>query len=459
MLQLFGSGLVALWFGMAGVRTAPPNAFATFALQSIPGPVWFAEANPATAGVLQRYLAGFDAQNMAQTEQGIWFQAGPILLADNQGTQPLPAASLTKIATTLAALATWNPEHQFETSIAATGAIEAGVLQGDLVVQGGQDPLFVWEEAMVLGNRLNQMGIRQVTGDLIVSGDFYMNFKTDPQVAGQLFKQALDSRRWSPAAVAQYQQLPPGTPKPQVAIAGSVKVQSQPILSQATAISFVRYNQANVTAQNTAPVTLVRHRSLPLAVILKQMNVYSNNAMSEMIADAVGGPYAVSQQAAEAAAVPPEEIQLINGSGLGVENRVSPRAAVAMLGAIQRSLQSEQLTVADLFPVSGRDRKGTLYARGIPAGSAVKTGTLRDVSALAGVMPTRDRGLVWFAIINRGSNVPKLRQQQDQLLQNSLQQWGTAISLPDNITPSPMMNRSENQIGSPARNEVLAPLN
>ena len=157
--------------------------------------------------------------------------------------------------------------------------------------------------------------------------------------------------------------------------------------------------------------------------------------------------------------MPPAEIQLINGSGLGVENRVSPRAAVAMLGAIQRSLQSEQLTVADLFPVAGRDRKGTLYARGIPAGSAVKTGTLRDVSALAGVMPTRDRGLVWFAIINRGSNVPKLRKQQDQLLQNSLQQWGTAIDLPEDITPSPLMNRSENQIGSPARNEIVTPLN
>ena len=334
-----------------------------------------------------------------------------------------------------------------------------GVLQGDLLVQGGQDPLFVWEEAMVLGNRLNQMGIRQVTGDLIVSGDFYMNFKTDPQQAGQLLKQALDSRRWTAAAVAQYKQLPPGTPKPQVEIAGSVQVQSQPLLSQAAVFSLARETQNTETTKTAAgPITLLRHRSLPLAVILKQMNVYSNNAMAEMLADAIGGPLAVAQEAAAAAAVPPAEIQLINGSGLGVENRVSPRAAVAMLGAIQRSLQSEQLTVADLFPVAGRDRKGTLYARGIPIGSAVKTGTLRDVSALAGVMPTRDRGLVWFAIINRGSAVPNLRKQQDQLLQHCLQQWGTVTTLPDNIVPSALMNRSENQIGAAARNEVVAPI-
>ena len=41
----------------------------------------------------------------------------------------------------------------------------------------------------------------------------------------------------------------------------------------------------------------------------------------------------------------------------------------------------------------------------MPTATVMKTGTLNDVSALAGVMPTRDRGLVWFAIINRGTNV------------------------------------------------------
>jgi len=438
MLHVFSSGLMALWLEMAEVQTAPPSAFATFALQSLPGQAWFEDNDPATAATLQAYLGGLASKNMVRAEQGIWFQAGPLLLAENQGTQALPGASLTKIATTLAALETWGPDREFETLISVTGPIEAGVLRGDLVVQGGQDPLFVWEEAIVLGNRLNQLGIRQVTGNLVVTGDFYMNFKTDRQKAGELLKQALNANRWPAAAAAQHRRLPPGTPKPQVAIAGTVQVASPATISP-----------------GNGTVPLLRHRSLPLAVILKQMNIYSNNVMSEMLADAVGGAGVVARTAAAAANVPQAEIQLINGSGLGVENRVSPRAATAMLAAIQQRLQPDRLTVVDLFPVAGRDRKGTLSGRTIPPGSAVKTGTLRDVSALAGVMPTRDRGLVWFAIINRGSNVAALRKQQDQLLQSLLGQWGTSDFLPDSISPSPLMDRADYQLGSPARNEVL----
>lgn len=56
---------------------------------------------------------------------------------------------------------------------------------------------------------------------------------------------------------------------------------------------------------------------MTLAKILKQMNIYSNNNMAEMLAEFMGSPLVVSQLAAKSAAVPPQEIQLIKGSGLG----------------------------------------------------------------------------------------------------------------------------------------------
>jgi D-alanyl-D-alanine carboxypeptidase/D-alanyl-D-alanine-endopeptidase (penicillin-binding protein 4) len=170
---------------------------------------------------------------------------------------------------------------------------------------------------------------------------------------------------------------------------------------------------------------LVRHHSLSLTQIIKEMNIYSNNAMAEMLATSLGGAQVVSQLAAQSANVPPGEIQLVNGSGLGVENRISPRAVCALLIAVERSLQPYQLSVTDLFPVSGRDHRGTLEARHIPIGTAIKTGTLNTVSALAGVMPTRDRGQVWFAIMNWGNDVEGFRGQQDQLLKSLSQKWGT----------------------------------
>lgn len=371
--------------------------------------------NPATQQQIQQYINGFATKGYSKDAQGIWIQAGNTLLANHQGTTPLPAASITKVATSLAALETFGPDHQFITLIGATGPIENGVLQGDLVIQGGGDPFFVWEEAIALGNTLNQMGIKQVTGNLVILNNFYMNFEFDPVKSGNLLKQGLNAQLWPPAAQTQYQTLPPGTPKPQVAIAGSVQV--------------------SPSAPNTMK-PLVRHYSFPLAELLKKMNQYSNNKMAEMIASAVGGAKVVSFKAAQLAGVPQEEIILVNGSGLSELNRISPRAACAMFLAIERILQPHNMTVGDLFAIVGQD-EGILNQRQIPQLAVVKSGSLNAVSALAGALPTQQQGTVWFATMNVGNNLEGFRAQQEALLQNYINQWGTVSSLPEELTPNP----------------------
>lgn len=394
------------------------------------------DPDPFTEATLQQYLKALSGKGLTANTQGVWLQSGPFSLASNQGTTPLSAASLTKVATSLVALQNWGPSHQFETLVSATGPVENGVLQGDLVIQGGGDPMLVWEEAIALGNTLNKAGITRVTGNLVITGNFLMNFETDSKQSGEILKQAFDSKNWSGDAEYQYQTLPPGTPRPQLAIAGSVQV--------------VTYGGALLPKQ----ILLVRHRSLPLAQILKLMNIYSNNAIAESLATSLGGAQVVAQQAASLANVPAQEISLSNGSGLGVENRISPRAVCAMFAALQRSLQPYQLNVADLFPVSGIDT-GTIDYRNIPKASIVKTGTLNEVSALAGVMPTRDRGLVWFAIINRGTNLDDLRNQQDVLLQSLIKRWGT-VATPVSVAPNPAAQATAILLGDSSRNEVLA---
>lgn len=162
----------------------------------------------------------------------------------------------------------------------------------------------------------------------------------------------------------------------------------------------------------------------------------------------------MQSKAAKLANVPEAEIQLINGSGLGVDNRISPRAVCAMLMAIQREAVTQQINVADLFPTSGFDRRGTMQARKMPNATVMKTGTLRDVSALAGVIPTRDRGLVWFTIINRGPYVSDFRVSQDKLLQSLVQQLAVAPNVPPAVTPqSPKYSSPE--LGAVSRNEIL----
>ncbi|MDJ0571911.1 MAG: D-alanyl-D-alanine carboxypeptidase [Pleurocapsa sp. MO_192.B19] len=364
--------------------------------------VAWTESNRLTENIVQTYLQNLIGQGINSQLQGIWVQSDWVISASNQGKTALPAASLTKIATTLVALGKWGAEYQFTTNIYATGEIKDGVVQGDLIIEGSGDPLFVWEEAIALGNALNQLGIRQIQGNLLVTNKFYMNYEDDPLIAGKLLKQGLNQKLWQLKITQQYLQMPPGTKQPEVAIAGKIQLISK--------------------IPSTAQL-LVRHQSLPLAEILRQMNIYSNNKMAQMLADLTGGATTVAQSASEIALFPRAEIQLINGSGLGEENRISPRAVCQMLMAIDRLLLDYSLSATDLFPTAGRDLVGTVKDRGLPSGTTVKTGTLDRVSALAGAMPTSDRGQVYFTIINNGSQVKYFRQQQDKLLNELVQTW------------------------------------
>jgi D-alanyl-D-alanine carboxypeptidase/D-alanyl-D-alanine-endopeptidase (penicillin-binding protein 4) len=354
-------------------------------------------ANPdATyAALVQQYISSLAAQGYSSGNQGVWLQTDTNYLAGSQGTTPLPAASLTKVATTLAALQTWGARHQFVTVIGKTGTLQNGILQGDLIVQGSEDPFFVWENAILLGNSLNQIGIRQVTGNLIIVGRFYMNFESNPHTSGNLLKQGLNAQLWSSEVESQYYTLPRGTSRSQVAIRGTVKV---------------------VSSLPSQTQVVVNYPSLPLTTILKKMNMYSNNAMAEMLARSVGGASSVRQKVLQITGIPDTEVQIANGSGLGVENRISARAICAMFMAIDRYLQSQGMKVGDVFFVAGQD-PGVAQDRSIPRNSVIKTGTLSSVSALGGAIATSKHGRVWFAIVNRGNDIEGFRYGQDALLQ------------------------------------------
>ncbi len=113
LVELLGSGLASLWLEMAGVQIKPFDALDALAWQSSPGLVLAPDPNPAGASTVKQYLkwlitSKLVVQNLTES-QGIWMQSGPMLMANHQGTTPLPAASLTKIATSLVALKTWGP--------------------------------------------------------------------------------------------------------------------------------------------------------------------------------------------------------------------------------------------------------------------------------------------------------------------------------------------------------------
>ncbi len=403
-LTIFSSGCQkSLPSAVAPSVPAPPQPSPLPPLIATTFVPFAAKLKPAIAA----FVEGTAAKGTLSKAQGVWLQNDRDLLADYQGTVPLSAASLTKAATSLAALQTLGANYRYQTKVGFTGSVQNGSLKGDLVIQGGQDPFFVWEDAIALGNLLTQQGIRQIDGNLVIQGPFYMNFETKAATAGATLRQGLDATQWSQEALQQYQTLSATTPKPQVAIKESVvAVSSAPAQTQ----------------------WIVEHRSLPLASLLKKMNRYSNNPMADMIANSVGGPNIVAQRAIAATGVSPSEIQLINGSGLAVANRMSPRAVCGIFRAIDRLVQSQGMTIADIFTVMGQD-ESVLDKRSLPRQAVLKSGTLDTVSALAGALPTQ-QGVVWFALMNNEGDVEAFRKGQETFLGTLGQTLGTAAALP-----------------------------
>src|SRR2546430_2482201 len=111
-----------------------------------------------------------------------------------------PASSV-KLATALVALKSFGPEHRFLTSVWSTGQIDraTGTLNGDLVI-AGRDPSFHYEHAVMLARELNQLGIKSVTGNLIVAPGFTMNFDWSARRSGEAFRDTLDAVKRSAGA-------------------------------------------------------------------------------------------------------------------------------------------------------------------------------------------------------------------------------------------------------------------
>lgn len=151
--------------------------------------------------------------------------------------------------------------------------------------------------------------------------------------------------------------------------------------------------------------------SAPIERLVEQMLSMSDNVLAEALARqvalATGDPASFDGAAAAVRSTLTQagfdlaDVVLVDGSGLSVENRLSPRLLTdILLRAVADPAGPGRALLAGL-PVAGYD--GTLFERfeTSPAGGVVraKTGTLDGVSALAGVVETADGRLLVFALV------------------------------------------------------------
>lgn len=457
---------------------------------------------------------------------------GPTPLAWNEQALVNPA-SLFKLVTTFAALDQLGPAWTWSTPVYLTGPLRDGVLDGSVAIQGRGDPKLVLERVWLLLRRLQQAGVKEIRGDIVLD---HSAFAVPDRAPGDFDGEPYKPQNVQPdALLLNYKAVNYGfVPDPS---AGVARVVAEPVLAGVqtdttvplasgpcddwrTALKAqladpmkVRFAGAYPSACGERSWSLaaadphaygvrlvdqlwrelggrlggsVRDGAVPpgarlafdqaspaLAEVVRDINKYSNNVMAEQLFLSLPlafppvpltptfAPAPPASAASGATAIPPvmpvlpairpddarehlrrwltirfgeaalQQVVVDNGSGLSRDARLSAQLLARLLQAAWSSPVMPELISS--LPVTGTD--GTLKRSTATAGRAhLKTGSLRDVAAVAGyVLGDSGRRYALVAIVNHpnaGSSRPAL---------DALVQWTIHDAAPANAR-CPMCN-------------------
>lgn len=338
-------------------------------------------------------------------------------LAAHNSNVAFNPASVMKIATSLAALSRFGPDHRYSTNFLADGVIDhkSRALAGDLVVEGGFNPAFSHFDAAEVAQTLWQLGITRVTGNLRIAGNFYY-FATG-------YRSNL-SRETSAAKLREALQR------------AGIRISGKTLFGEKSGDH------------------LVTHHSDQLIKLLLYQNAHSSNAIAEVVGESVGGPQAIQRFLEEKIYLSDTEIYVGSASGLGF-NRITPKASLKVLRMLLRTLSDYSLAPEDVLPVAGIDSgtlKGRLFAEQTRGAVIAKTGTLSEqdngVSTLVGIAYTRNRGPLLFAIFNTRGSFNHFRRLQDLFLEELIAESGGPAE----------MRRAEDALGEDRRGAIVQTL-
>jgi len=325
--------------------------------------------------------------------------------------RPLMPASVNKVFVTAAALRRFGPDAQLQTELLTAGQIdEAGVLDGDLYLRGGGDPTLTGPRVVRMAESL---GLTEITGDLVADesrfdrlrGSYRTSGRIDSDIGGQIGALVI-ARGWlgrgyqpSPPRFAARQVLET-LEKQDVRIGGRLRLGRTP----------------------EDAVRLAVTESAPMLDLLARTNVPSDNYLAEALLKQLGAEFGAEGTTLAGARIVRAEmtelgapVQVVDGSGLSRSDRATPRQVVRVFEQMAEGEHGEMFLRT--FPVPGRSGTVLRRMRGTPAAGRcrTKTGTLRDVSNLAGICTTASGDRVAFAILMNDVNVYGARAIQDRI--------------------------------------------
>jgi D-alanyl-D-alanine carboxypeptidase/D-alanyl-D-alanine-endopeptidase (penicillin-binding protein 4) len=348
---------------------------------------------------------------------------GQTLFSYKATTRRIPA-SVEKLYTTSTALARFGATGTFSTAVLATAPIGPdGTLDGDIWLRGGGDPTlggatFVRKYYGTgttiedIADEVAAAGVTRITGHVIGDESRFDNRRGGPSSG---YAASTDDEG-ALSALAFDRGLDPNTGR----------FQANPASFAAAKLAVaLRHAGVKIRTGGTAGVTpdgaraIVRVASPPVATLIRMTNTPSDNFFAETLLKDLGAAVNGTGTTAGGAGVVLNRLQglllrprIVDGSGLSRFDRTSPTEIVALL----RNERRNGPFLASL-PVVGRT--GTLHARmrgTVATGRCqAKTGTLHDVSNLAGYCTAANGDQLMFAFLM--NHVSPLRAQglQDKM--------------------------------------------
>ena len=454
-------------------REAVPPASVSVRPSPTPAPPW----ESADRNDVRRELASIFGNAIFTQESGLAVLAldGTPLYLHRAGDAMTPASTL-KLVVAATALDALGPAHRFETSFVALEGPDAdGVIHGPVWLVGGGDPLFTSNDLRGGAGTLRRLGLKRIDGPLIVDDGAFsgpeQNPRWDPDDLQEGYAAATSAISLdqgtvefhvTPGAIGSSARVTIEPPNDSVEIRGSIAtgystdltidrraqragggpetgnafdvagsigrgemlkywkpVLGIPAYVGGATVALLAQQGIEVTGgtrRGPAPLaaqTLWLHHSPPLAAIVEEMLVHSNNHSAEQLlrilgehtarpgTDAAG--LAVERAELRALGVETMHLRTYDGSGLAPADKISPLTLAQLLAAELRGPNAAVFVRS--LPRVGME--GTVQYHDLRAAlgrARAKSGHLQHVNALAGTVLTRKHGRVVFAFVTNAPN-------------------------------------------------------
>ncbi len=431
---------------------------------------------------------------------------GDTLFSHFAHRKKIPASNI-KILTSIASFYHLRPEYHFVTDVYSVSPLSNGVVRGNIFLKGYGDPVFLQENIKELVNKLKLKGVKKIVGDIVVDESFFdtkrfgtgwkknknlktymvpsgalsLNFNSvlisvDPEKRNNLdapkiridpytevikIKSKIKRDRSTKRAKLTFQKVFSKNKKDIFLIKGKISRKGK-IINKRLPITYPSFYTAGVFVslleKNSIILKgrikigrtpkkanlLVRHKSKSLSSIIKTMNKWSNNFVSEQILKTLGaelfGLPGTSKKGLKAIqnylfsiGLSKKSFKIFDGSGLSRMNRITPYAMVKVLEHAfhDHRFSSDFISSLPIYGIDGTLRKRRRLAKDEYRVRA-KTGYLNGVSSLSGYIFSKNGEILGFSILINGNGCRSKRLVREimrylQLLDRSLHKKGKSI--------------------------------